>query len=185
VDRIVTKIFPLSGRYDLPHSLVANFLCISDAWAFISITAPCLRKWSNTKIGPLLKFEIFTAVKIQIEVFWVVMTCSFVVGHQRFRGQCFTVRWKQQDPPKRRCPTIILHGVTTQKTSTWIWATLFSLGTVRRKYLLDYIFLAWFSSIVFKLWPQFSDPRSAGEPHYFVPEHRPWNNYFCHSQFFR
>jgi len=25
---------------------------------------------------------------IQVEVFWVVMPCSFVVGHQNFRGSC-------------------------------------------------------------------------------------------------
>jgi hypothetical protein len=30
-------------------------------------------------------------------------------------------RWRQQRPPKRRYPTTILHGVTTQKTSTWIF----------------------------------------------------------------
>jgi len=29
-------------------------------------------------------------------------------------------RWRQQGPLKRWYPTAILHGVTTQKTSTWI-----------------------------------------------------------------
>jgi hypothetical protein len=28
------------------------------------------------------KFEVFTAVKIHVEVFWVVTPCSVVVGYQ-------------------------------------------------------------------------------------------------------
>jgi hypothetical protein len=33
-------------------------------------------------------FEIFTVMKIQDEVFWVVSPCSVVVGYQHFRGPC-------------------------------------------------------------------------------------------------
>jgi hypothetical protein len=29
------------------------------------------------------RFDVFTAVKIQVAVFWVVKQCSNVVGHQR------------------------------------------------------------------------------------------------------
>jgi hypothetical protein len=32
------------------------------------------------------RFEVFTVVKIQIKVFWIVMPCSFVVGYQCFGG---------------------------------------------------------------------------------------------------
>jgi hypothetical protein len=32
-----------------------------------------------------LKFEVFMLVKIQVKVFWDVMTCSVVVGYQHFR----------------------------------------------------------------------------------------------------
>jgi len=32
------------------------------------------------------RFEIFTAVEIQVEVFWVVTACSIVVGYQCHRG---------------------------------------------------------------------------------------------------
>jgi hypothetical protein len=34
------------------------------------------------------RFEVFTAMKIQLEVFWVVTPCSVVLGKQRFRGPC-------------------------------------------------------------------------------------------------
>jgi hypothetical protein len=36
-------------------------------------------------------FDVLTAVKINIliEVFWVVMPCSVLVGYQRFGGTCF------------------------------------------------------------------------------------------------
>jgi hypothetical protein len=33
-------------------------------------------------------FEVFMAVKIQVEAFWVVTPCSVAVGYQRFRGPC-------------------------------------------------------------------------------------------------
>jgi len=83
------------------------------------------------------------AVKSHIEVFWVVTSCSVMVGYKRFGGLCcFSLhpggsmdiwnisiqsphymvsswRWRQHGPPKRWCPARILHGVTTQKTSTW------------------------------------------------------------------
>jgi len=34
-------------------------------------------------------FEAFMAVMFQVEVFWVVMPCSAVVGYQHFWGPCF------------------------------------------------------------------------------------------------
>jgi hypothetical protein len=34
------------------------------------------------------RFEVFTAVKVQVEVFWVVTPYSVVIGYHRFRGQC-------------------------------------------------------------------------------------------------
>jgi hypothetical protein len=36
------------------------------------------------------RFEVFTAVLIQFEFFWVVRPCS-VVGYQRFRGPCSSI----------------------------------------------------------------------------------------------
>jgi len=33
-------------------------------------------------------FEAFTAVMSQVKVFWVVMTCSVMIGYQSFRGPC-------------------------------------------------------------------------------------------------
>jgi hypothetical protein len=49
---------------------------------------------------------------IQVEVFWVVIPCSDVVGYQCFREPCFL-----QGPLKLWYPTTA-HGVTTQKTMT-------------------------------------------------------------------
>jgi hypothetical protein len=49
------------------------------------------------------RFEVFMAVKIHVEVFWVVTPCSVVVRYQRF-GVWY--------------PITTLNGVTTQKTST-------------------------------------------------------------------
>jgi len=33
-------------------------------------------------------FEVFTAVKVHIEVFWGVTLCSFVVGYEHFGALC-------------------------------------------------------------------------------------------------
>jgi len=35
------------------------------------------------------KFEIFTAMKIPVEIFWVVTTYYIVVGYQRFGEPCW------------------------------------------------------------------------------------------------
>jgi len=31
---------------------------------------------------------VFTAVNIRVKVFWVLISCSVVVGYQHFRGPC-------------------------------------------------------------------------------------------------
>jgi hypothetical protein len=77
-------------------------------------------------------FEGFTAVMFQFEVFRLVTPCSVVVGYQRFRDPCclhlqVEVFWVVTPCNvvvgyqilKRRYPTTKLHGVTTQKNSTW------------------------------------------------------------------
>jgi len=51
------------------------------------------------------------AVKFQVEVFWILTPCSVVVKHQ-LSGN---LRWY---------PTTTLHGVTTQKTSSWTFTTV-------------------------------------------------------------
>jgi len=65
------------------------------------------------------RFETFTAMKIQVEVFWVVMLCGVVVRYQLFRGSWCLI-FKQQGPLKCWHPTTTPHGITTQKTSTGI-----------------------------------------------------------------
>jgi hypothetical protein len=67
----VSEIFACIFGFDAPRSLVMN-----------------------------ARFEAYMAVKIQVEVIWVVLPCSEV------------------GPPKRRYPTATLHGVRTQKTWT-------------------------------------------------------------------
>jgi len=60
------------------------------------------------RVIKVARFEVFTVVKIQVEVFWIVTPCSALVDTLE-RRQCGSVeRWY---------PTTILHCVTTQKTS--------------------------------------------------------------------
>jgi hypothetical protein len=35
---------------------------------------------------PYASFEVFTAVEIEVQVFWVVAPCSVILGYQHFRG---------------------------------------------------------------------------------------------------
>jgi hypothetical protein len=58
---------------------------------------------------------VFTAVKIQVEVFWVVTPCSVVVGYQCFRGPCclhlhFTIKMEAA----RSSETMVSYHNTTQ-----------------------------------------------------------------------
>jgi hypothetical protein len=63
------------------------------------------------------RHEAFAAVKNQVEVFWVVTPCRVVVGYQLFRGPCcLSIQRKEEE-----AWTATLHGVTTQKISTWIY----------------------------------------------------------------
>jgi hypothetical protein len=67
----------------------------------------------RTKNSNLIqRFEVFTAVEIQVEVFWVVTPCSVVVGYQSFRVK-MEAAWN--------CETLLSYYnkrycVTTQKT---------------------------------------------------------------------
>jgi len=69
-------------------------------------------------------------MKIQVEEFWVVKTCSYHEGgggkalwNVGILPQHYTLsqprRWMQHGPPKRWYPTTTIRGVTTHKTSTW------------------------------------------------------------------
>jgi hypothetical protein len=47
-----------------------------------------LFSWGKTPLRS--RFEAFTAVEIQVDVFWVVTTCSAAVGYQHFgKPRCF------------------------------------------------------------------------------------------------
>jgi hypothetical protein len=45
-------------------------------------------KSTNCEDPHYARFEVFTVVKIEVEVFWVVTPCSAVAGYQHFRGPC-------------------------------------------------------------------------------------------------
>jgi hypothetical protein len=62
---------------------------------------------------------VFTAVKMQLVVFWVVISCSDVVGYQPFGGSC-CFHLHSED----RGSITSLHGVTTIGTidhNGFIW----------------------------------------------------------------
>jgi len=54
------------------------------------------------------RFEVFTAVRIQVETFWGVMPCIVSLGYQRFGGPCCL------HLQGLRYPTAIPHGIRTR-----------------------------------------------------------------------
>jgi hypothetical protein len=51
---------------------------------------------SSQSLVPVTKFEVFTAMKIQVEVVWVMTPCGVAVGYQSFRCPCS--RWREHSP---------------------------------------------------------------------------------------
>jgi hypothetical protein len=54
----------------------------------LRVLRPKIGKEREVREIAYARFEVFMAVKIQDEVFWVVTPCSAMVGYQRFRGPC-------------------------------------------------------------------------------------------------
>jgi len=68
------------------------------------------KMWKNL----MRDFMFFTAVKIQVEVFWVVMPCGFL-GYQHFGGPVTSLRWTHRSPKKCWFPTATPHDNRAQK----------------------------------------------------------------------
>jgi hypothetical protein len=95
-------------------------------WEKLNVRTMCLRLWKEgIQIYFTPSFEAFTAVKIQVQVFWVVTLCCVVVGYQRFRGSCcLQLHFILKMEATYSSETLVSynttqHGVTTQKTWTW------------------------------------------------------------------
>jgi hypothetical protein len=58
--------------------------------------------------------ETFTAVMLQVEVFWVVTQCSVVVGKQRFGGPC-CFHLEGEVDAARSSETLVTFRITTQR----------------------------------------------------------------------
>jgi len=89
------------------------------------------------------RIEVFTVMEIQVwlsglwrrlVMWWVTnvlegvhpgrhstSSCSVSINDQFQVPLTSPWRWREQSSPKRRYPTTTLHGVTTQKTTTWIF----------------------------------------------------------------
>jgi hypothetical protein len=57
-----------------------------------------------------MRFKAFTAVKVQVEDFWVVMPCNVAVGYQCSLTLKMKAAWISE-----MYPTALLCGVTTLK----------------------------------------------------------------------
>jgi len=76
----------------------------------------------------IIIYKLIVLNELKVGVNWVVTPCSIVVGYQRFRGPC-SLHLPLYSTPLHSTPVHggsmdlwnvgILHGVTTQGTSTW------------------------------------------------------------------
>jgi hypothetical protein len=76
---------------------------VKNAWSY------AFTSLSTGTILPLLRFEVFTAVNIQVENLWVTTSCNVHPD--------FTLK---KEVSGRWYPSAVLHGVNTQKAFTWI-----------------------------------------------------------------
>jgi hypothetical protein len=59
--------------------------------------------------------EVFTAVKIEVEVFWIVPPCNDMVGYKRFgRPCCLHLHGEKMEAP-RSVETLISYHVITRR----------------------------------------------------------------------
>jgi len=74
-------------------------------------------------------FEVFTAVKIQVCVFWVVTPCGVAVEYRRFGGSCCLHLQGSVPKCQRSVAAMFIsnttqNGVTTQKISIYTFCLL-------------------------------------------------------------
>jgi hypothetical protein len=78
------------------------------------------------------RLEVFTAMKIHIVVFWVVMPFIDVVGCQRFRGQCCLYLQVYYTPCLYLCPLPSTIHFTLKMEAVWSSETFVPYITTRR-----------------------------------------------------
>jgi len=54
-------------------------------------------RFSASELQLNTRFEAFTAMNIQVEVFWIMIPHSVVVGYRRFGGRCCLLRRNPED----------------------------------------------------------------------------------------
>jgi hypothetical protein len=64
----------------------------------------------------LVKFEVFTAEKVLIEVFWFVTPCNVAVGYQSSGGQrCLRLHFTLRMKAANSSETLIFYCSTTRR----------------------------------------------------------------------
>jgi hypothetical protein len=116
-----------------------------------------LKIWIDNNVA-----DFFTAMKIQIVVFWVMILCSDVVGYQHFGGP----RCIHFQGPKFWYPAISLHGITTQKIA----------GRKNRSYIfLEKIWRTLQGLPVSELGLRYANPESTNKSLHFFLQEMFWN----------
>jgi len=58
------------------------------SWSVMVFDRRSVEPSGSANMDLVASFEAYTGEMFQVEVFWVVMSCSVTVGHQRFRYPC-------------------------------------------------------------------------------------------------
>jgi hypothetical protein len=75
------------------------------------------------------RFEVFTEMKINVAVFWVVTPCSGVVGYQCFRGPCCQLG---------NCNIVRAVVYLQMYTGNMVHGTIYNLGRQYSKLPINY-----------------------------------------------
>jgi len=92
-----------------------------------------------------VRYEVFTVVKIQVKVFWVVMPCSVVVGQENFREPC-CIHLHSEMEAASYSETVSYHSTTWHHNPeylnlylTYLTSSEFAVGLVCTKAVSDFV----------------------------------------------
>jgi len=132
----IIDVLKLHDPAALPQSKISCvYICYEAGWVpelfrFWWYRDKCSNAVTDWAIA---RFELFTATNFQVVVLWVVMPCSNVV--EPFGVPC-CLHLQGEEGWCRWYPTTSVHGVTSQKNTTWDKTAFASVIQMLRKFLL-------------------------------------------------
>jgi hypothetical protein len=135
VNWIPWEAFCMTIALHLLRYSYANLWCVRTEWDDSDINVPrlfgrmdihdeCCSGWHSLSAGHISGSATPQNLLwiVTSRCVWHLHTFKSTPLHGVTTQKISTWRWRQHGPLKRWCPTTTLHGVTTEKISTWRWS---------------------------------------------------------------